>query len=704
MRIFRRRTPTPEAQPYWSKTEPPAEAAAADAGDWPQHDTPSTSAEAGPTVAPGAPDESPPATQPEARDTYTRDESVVDASAADPAGEDSPAATSDSAEPTTNTETVSPDPWESQPAGEAWQSLPPAAPWEAGAATASTDPGQAASSADDEPRLAAWSGEPAGEADGQFAAAPQTAEADGGAPADAATDGDAPSDARGDADGLEMERLPSDASTTGAADAVTDQSVDARGSEPEDADADAEVESPGAVDEAVTRSDEPEAEVQTEAAAETAEAPESAPGPELAAEAQVADDPEVAAATGIAEEPEVAAEAQVAGDTGVAVEDAPETAADSETDAETQDGTETVSVPIVDETEDAPDEATGSADTQAEARPRHAELGLSDDDVLAMYRQMLLARAVDERMWLLQRAGRIAFVISGQGHEGAQVAIAWPLRKGHDWMAPYYRSVASVMTFGMTSEEIIAAHLAKADDPSSGGRQMPGHYGGAAYNIISTSSPVGTQALHATGIAMGAWVRGDDVVAITYFGEGTSNQGEVHEAMNFAGVHKLPVIFVCENNGYAISVPLDKQVGGGSVAIRAEGYGFPGVTVDGTDVLECYEVAREAIERARQGEGPTLIEARVVRMTSHSSDDDQRRYRDPDEVTALTERDPIAIFGRELREIGLLTDEVEERMRAEIKQEINDASRAAEARPDPDTEAAEKWVYAPDDAGASEDR
>ena len=328
------------------------------------------------------------------------------------------------------------------------------------------------------------------------------------------------------------------------------------------------------------------------------------------------------------------------------------------------------------------------------AKPRHVELGLSDDDVLAMYRQMLLARAVDERMWLLQRAGRIAFVISGQGHEGAQVGMAWPLRRGHDWMAPYYRSVASVMTFGMTAEEIIAAHLAKADDPSSGGRQMPGHYGGARYNIISTSSPVGTQVLHATGIAMGAWIRGDDVVAITYFGEGTSNQGEVHEAMNFAGVHNLPVVFVCENNGYAISVPLDKQVGGGRVAVRAEGYGFPGVAVDGTDVLACYAAAREAIDRARRGEGPTLIEARVVRLTSHSSDDDQRRYRDPAEVAALTESDPIVAFGRQLRGTGVLTDETEERLRADIKQEVNDANRAAEARPDPDTASAERWVYA----------
>ena len=331
---------------------------------------------------------------------------------------------------------------------------------------------------------------------------------------------------------------------------------------------------------------------------------------------------------------------------------------------------------------------------KTEARPRHVELGLSDEDVLAMYRQMLIARAVDERMWLMQRAGKIAFIISGQGHEGAQVAIAWPFRRGQDWMAPYYRSIASAITFGMSAEDIITAHLAKGDDVSSGGRQMPGHYGGAPYNIVSLSSPVGTQVLHAVGIAMAGWVRGEDVVALTTFGEGTSNQGEIHEAMNFAGVHRLPVVFVCENNGYAISVPLDKQVGGGNVAVRAKGYGFPGVVVDGSDPLACYAAAKEAHERARRGNGPTLIEARVVRLTSHSSDDDQRRYRDPAEVEALKAQDPIAGFSNQLRGWGLLTEQREEELRAEAKAEINEASRRAEARPEPDVATAEQNVYA----------
>ncbi|HLY35699.1 MAG TPA: thiamine pyrophosphate-dependent dehydrogenase E1 component subunit alpha [Candidatus Limnocylindria bacterium] len=334
--------------------------------------------------------------------------------------------------------------------------------------------------------------------------------------------------------------------------------------------------------------------------------------------------------------------------------------------------------------------------------PRHRELGLSDEEVLAMYRQMLLARGVDERMWLMQRAGKIAFIISGQGHEGAQVGLTWPMRRNQDWLAPFYRSIAATMTFGMTAEDIITAHLAKGDDVSSAGRQMPGHYGARSYNIVSVSSPVGTQVLHAVGIAMAAWVRGDDVVAITYFGEGTSNQGEVHEAMNFAGVHRLPVIFVCENNGYAISVPLDRQVGGLSVAARAVGYGFPGVTVDGGDVLACYAAGREAHERARTGGGPTLIEARVVRLTSHSSDDDQRRYRDPVEMEELKQHDPLPLFARDLRDLGVLDDETDVRLQAEVKEEIGEASRRAEARPDPDPSTAERFVYA--DAEAEEAR
>ena len=179
-------------------------------------------------------------------------------------------------------------------------------------------------------------------------------------------------------------------------------------------------------------------------------------------------------------------------------------------------------------------------------------------------------------MWILNRAGRIPFVISGQGHEGAQAAIAWPLKKHHDWIAPFYRSIATCLTFGMTARDILTAQYAKAIDPSSGGRQMPGHYGNVANNLVSLSSPVATQMLHAVGIALAAKIRKTGQVAMTSMGEGSSSQGDFHEGLNFAGIHKLPFILVVENNGYAISVPASMQLAVEDVAVRAAGYGMPG--------------------------------------------------------------------------------------------------------------------------------
>ena len=215
----------------------------------------------------------------------------------------------------------------------------------------------------------------------------------------------------------------------------------------------------------------------------------------------------------------------------------------------------------------------GDAATSALA----ASVGLTDADLLAMYRTVALARAVDERMWILNRAGRIPFVISGQGHEGAQVGLAWPLRQGHDWVAPYYRSIATCLAFGLTARDMMLAQYAKAIDPSSGGRQMPGHYGHAEHHVVSVSSPVATQILHAVGIAMAAQIRKVDQVAVAIMGEGSSNQGDVHEALNFAAIHKLPFVFIVENNGYAICVPAEKELSVKDVAIRASGYGIPGV-------------------------------------------------------------------------------------------------------------------------------
>lgn len=324
-------------------------------------------------------------------------------------------------------------------------------------------------------------------------------------------------------------------------------------------------------------------------------------------------------------------------------------------------------------------------------------VGLSDEQLVAMYRMVALARATDERMWILNRAGRVPFVISGQGHEGAQVGIASALRLGHDWMVPYYRSVAACMTFGMSAREILLAQYAKAIDPSSGGRQMPGHYGAAAHNILSTSSPVATQILHAAGIALAAKTRRTGQVAITFMGEGSSNQGDVHEGLNFVGIHRLPMILVVENNGYAISVPAAKEIAIRDVADRAAGYGMPGVVVDGSDVLGCYRVAREAVERARRGEGGTFIEAKVHRLTAHSSDDQQTKYRPAEELEAERAQDALPRFRAQLRDAGVLTEEIEERLAAEIRGIVEEATEFAEAQPDPSTDTAGWYVYADDD-------
>jgi len=323
-------------------------------------------------------------------------------------------------------------------------------------------------------------------------------------------------------------------------------------------------------------------------------------------------------------------------------------------------------------------------------------VGLTDDVLIDMYRYVALARALDERMWVLNRAGRIPFVISGQGHEGAQVAITWALRRNHDWAAPFYRSIATCLTFGMSPRDIMTAQYATANDPSSGGRQMPGHYGSREHNLVSVSSPVATQLLHAVGIALAAKVRRTDQVAMTFMGEGSSNQGDVHEGLNFAAIHKLPFVFVVENNGYAISVPASKQLAVENVADRASGYGMPGVVVDGSDVLACYRASHEAVERARAGEGPTLIEAKVTRLTAHSSDDQQTKYRSEEELAAEKSRDPLPKFREQLVEAGILTDEVLGRLATDITAAVNDATDYAEAQPDPDPATAMKWVFAED--------
>ncbi|GLB58123.1 thiamine pyrophosphate-dependent dehydrogenase E1 component subunit alpha [Cytobacillus sp. NCCP-133] len=328
------------------------------------------------------------------------------------------------------------------------------------------------------------------------------------------------------------------------------------------------------------------------------------------------------------------------------------------------------------------------------AENRHKDLGLNDEKVLEMYETMLLARRIDERMWLLNRAGKIPFVISCQGQEAAQVGAAFALDKEKDYVLPYYRDMGVVLTFGMTAKELMLSGFAKAEDPNSGGRQMPGHFGQKKNNIVTGSSPVTTQVPHAVGVALGGKLEGKDLVTFVTFGEGSSNQGDFHEGANFAGVHKLPVIFMCENNKYAISVPIEKQLACENVSDRAIGYGMPGSTVDGNDPLEVYKAVKEAADRGRRGEGPTLIETISYRLTPHSSDDDDRSYRAPDEVAEAKTKDPIITFGAYLKETGIMDDELEKEINDRVMNQVNEATDYAENAPYAEPEYALKHVYA----------
>ncbi|WP_430482283.1 thiamine pyrophosphate-dependent dehydrogenase E1 component subunit alpha [Rossellomorea marisflavi] len=328
------------------------------------------------------------------------------------------------------------------------------------------------------------------------------------------------------------------------------------------------------------------------------------------------------------------------------------------------------------------------------ASNRHEELGLSNEKVVEMYETMLLARKIDERMWLLNRSGKIPFVISCQGQEAAQVGAAFALDTEKDYVLPYYRDMGIVLTFGMTAQELMLSGFAKAEDPNSGGRQMPGHFGQKKNRIVTGSSPVTTQVPHAVGLALAGKMEKKDLVTFVTFGEGSSNQGDFHEGANFAGVHKLPVIFMCENNKYAISVPIEKQLACEKVSDRAIGYGMPGITVDGNDPIEVYKVVKEAADRGRRGEGPTLIETVSYRLTPHSSDDDDRSYRSPDEVAKAKTNDPIITFGAYLKETGVMDDELEKTINDRVMKQVNEATDYAEAAPYAEPESAMKYVYA----------
>jgi 2-oxoisovalerate dehydrogenase E1 component alpha subunit len=313
-----------------------------------------------------------------------------------------------------------------------------------------------------------------------------------------------------------------------------------------------------------------------------------------------------------------------------------------------------------------------------------------------MYRIMLLARRLDERAWVLHRQGKIAFHISGIGHEAAQVGAAFALQRGKDWVVPYYRDLALLISMGMTPREFALGLMGKRGEPSSGARQMPSHWSLRRANVVSHSSPVATQTPHAAGIGFAIKMRGDDAVVLTTLGEGSTSQGEWYEAVNWAAIHQLPVIFMVENNIYAISVRQEKQMAVASVADKAAGLGLTGVSVDGLDLVAVHEAVGQAAARARSAKGPTLLEVRVERMTPHSSDDDDRTYRPRDEVEAMKARDPVAALRGLLLGRKILSEKLDADLDTQAREQVEEAIAYAEAAPYPDVGEAAYPVFVED--------
>jgi pyruvate dehydrogenase E1 component alpha subunit len=315
---------------------------------------------------------------------------------------------------------------------------------------------------------------------------------------------------------------------------------------------------------------------------------------------------------------------------------------------------------------------------------KNKDPNLSAETLREWYRLMVMTRTLDERGLALQRQGRIGFYLQSLGQEASHLGAAAAL-KDSDWLFPAYRQPGILLLRGAPLEQVIAEWFGNSGDTSKG-RQMPVHYSFRSINFVSISSPIGTQISQATGAAMAARIRGEDTAFMTFFGDGGTSSNDFHCGLNFAGVYKSPVVFVCENNHWAISVPLDKQTGSESIAAKAAAYGMPGVRVDGNDILAVYRACKEAVDRARKGDGPTLIETVTYRMGSHSSSDDAARYRDADEYAAWQKRDPIVRFRAYLEKKGLWDEAFEKEVTESSRQSINDAIKKAEALPNPGPE------------------
>ena len=317
---------------------------------------------------------------------------------------------------------------------------------------------------------------------------------------------------------------------------------------------------------------------------------------------------------------------------------------------------------------------------------------LPEADAVRMYRGMMLQRILDNRMLALQRQGRIGFYGPSLGQEAAIIGAAMAMAPD-DWIVPQYREPGAALVRGMPLTELLCQLMGNARDPVQG-RQMPCHYVYRKGNYLSISSPVGTQIPHAVGIGWAMKLRGDRAAALVFFGDGATSTSDFHAAMNFAGVFRTPTVFLCNNNQWAISVPVARQTASATLAQKAQAYGFDGVRVDGMDALAVYGATHEAAEAARSGRGPTLVEAVTYRLGPHSSSDDPSRYRDEAEVARWRARDPITRFRRYLEHAGWWDEAREARLEQEIGDEITRAVQETERIPPPPVESLFTDVYA----------
>lgn len=321
--------------------------------------------------------------------------------------------------------------------------------------------------------------------------------------------------------------------------------------------------------------------------------------------------------------------------------------------------------------------------------------GTSEEELLHILRLMYTSRAMDHKVMNLLKQGKSFFHLPSAGHEATQIAFGTSMNAGVDWAYPYYRDMAFMLGLGVKLEDIFLHQLAKANDPMSGGRQMPCHWGSKEFNVPTQSSPTGTQFLQAVGTAMSTKKSGSNAVTYVSSGEGTTSEGEFHEAINWASRDKIPVIFVIQNNKWAISVPVENQTAGKNASIAAMMSGFENLkrfSVDGTNYFTIKETANEAFEYAREGNGPVLVEAHTIRLLSHSTSDDQAKYRPKESIEEDLKNDPLQKYVSELIKEKLITKEVFEELKLEINDHINQAADWALSSPDPDPETIHKYV------------